>query len=336
MLTSLIAVLLLLGIGVACVISGAVGRAGGEETLSPPKRIVMLVVGLSALGVAYLVYSHPRSLVSASAERAPQSWNAMPSNPPESRGAPAADPDPDAAAAEAALATVSTGAAQLEAGTAGEPEAPAPTPAPAAEGDGEVSAAALAMEAELMRRRKGLPSLTAAVPEESAAEVAEAEPVPAPAVATASVAPPARNATSAPARRDAPVRADSGRSRATDSTPRRRSPVMSASRRPLPLNPLTIVIHNELGDRQQRETLSLVIEGKRVASFEITDAAPIIELPIRLPRPGLIHYKLEGESVQGRRQTLRGQGCISAVDGARFQVRRNPGSQRVFLESVSG
>ena len=52
--------------------------------------------------------------------------------------------------------------------------------------------------------------------------------------------------------------------------------------------------------------------------------------------PGLLHYRLEGEAVQGRRQTLRGQGCISAVDGALFHVRRNPGSQRVFLESTRG
>ena len=332
MLTSLIAVLLLLGIGVVCVISGAVGRAGGEETLSPPKRIVMLAVGLSALGVAYMVYSNPRSLVSSS-ERAPQSWNAMPSNPPESRGAPAADPD--AAAAADALATVSTGAAQLEAGTAAEPAEPAavePEPVPAADGGGEVSAAALAMEAELMRRRKGLPALASDRPQ-SPAVPAAAEPAQAPAVAAVPATPPPRRAAPAPARRNAVAGADGDGTRSPASA--RRAPVTPV-RRPLPLNPLTIVIHNELGERQQRETLSLVIEGKRVASFEITDAAPYIELPIRLPRPGLIHYKLEGESVQGRRQTLRGQGCISAVDGARFQVRCNPGSQRVFLESVSG
>lgn len=326
MLTSLIGVLLLLVVGVACVIAGAVGRAGGEEVLSPPKRLGMLVIGLSALGVAFLLYSNPRSL--GGSERVPQSWSSMPSNPPENRGT-VADPD---AATEAALASVGStaGLPSSEVSATPAPVASASAPA-AAGGDGEVSAAALAMEAELMRRRKGLPLLAGEPAREAPAPVAALEPEPAP---TAVPAPVTGRSSAAPAPRAPSARASSGDS--VRSPARSRDAVTGSTRRPLPLNPLTIVIHNELGDRQQRETLSLVIEGKRVASFEITDAAPIIELPIRLPRPGLIHYKLEGESVQGRRQTLRGQGCISAVDGARFQVRRNPGSQRVFLESVSG
>ena len=86
MLTSLIAVLLLLVIGFYAVFIGAVGRAGsGEAPLSAPRRLGMMVIGLAALGVAYLVYSHPSSLQSSA--RAPKSWSATtPSNPPETRG----------------------------------------------------------------------------------------------------------------------------------------------------------------------------------------------------------------------------------------------------------
>lgn len=333
MLTSLIVVLLLLSIGGYALFLALTGRIGSEEVLSPPKRIVMTLAGLVALGIAFVVYSNPRALF-ASAEQAPKSWNAMPSNPPETRGSTIAEAD---AAAEAALAnpaarTVTTdGAAPAAPAT---PAATAPTPVPAGDGDSdsEVSAAALAMEAELMRRRKGLPSLPgeperpAVVAQAQTGAGMDADPAPA---AAAPASAPSRSVAPTPARRESTARTDSGNRRSSGSATRSRRPIP-------PLEPLTIVIHNELGETQQRETLSLVIEGKRVASFEITDAAPIIALPIRLPRPGLIHYKLEGETVQGRRQTLSGQGCISATDGARFQVRRNPGSRRVFLESVSG
>lgn len=313
MLTSLIAVLLLLVIGFYTVFIGAVGRAGsGEAPLTAPRRLGMIVIGLAALGVAYLVYSHPRSLQSAS--RAPASWNAMPSNPPETRGDEADEPGaPASGVAETEAPAEADGGPAVQA----TPPTPAVAESAPAEGEGSASAAALAMEAELMRRRRGLAPVAGESQAPAPALIAEAPPAPATRPAAES-----RSGT-------APAPKSAGRS----SVPRRAT---APTRAVGPLQPLTIVIHNELGDRQQREKLSLTIEGKRVASFEITDAAPSIELPIRLPRPGLVHYRLEGESVQGRRQSLSGQGCISAVDGARFHVRRNPGSRRVFLESTSG
>lgn len=324
MLTSLIAVLLLLVIGFYAVFIGAVGRAGnGEAPLSAPRRLGMMVIGLAALGVAYLVYSHPSSLQSSA--RAPKSWSAAtPSNPPETRG--------DVASVEAA-----TAADPAAADNAGPEAAPAPstasaepTPIPPAEGDGEVSAAATAMEAELLRRRQGLPRL----PQEPETPAVVAAPAKAEAETVATATAAASAPVAAPSRTANPARSSTGSTRATARTG---GSATRATTRPLgPARPLTIVIRNELGDRQESERLSLVIEGKRVASFEITDVAPVIELPVDLPRPGLLHYKLEGESVQGRSQTLRGQGCISAVDGALFHVRRNPGSQRVFLESTRG
>lgn len=311
MLTSLIAVLVLLVIGFYALYIGAVGRAGnGEAPLTPPRRLGMLLIGLVALGVAFMVYSHPSSLQSAST--APKSWNTQPVS---------AQQDPaDAATEQAANATAADGdspapAAAAEGAAAPEPVAESkPVPKPAStEAEGGVSAAALAMEKELLRRRQRLPGGES---ESALAAEVVAEAAPAAVTTPASAAPATRTAR-----------------RKTGSTSNRyRAPEPWLG----PAQPLTIVIHNELGETQQRERLSLLIEGKRVASFEISDAEPVIELPIRLPRPGLLHYRLEGESVQGRRQALSGQGCISAIDGARFQVRRSPGSRRVFLESTRG
>ena len=316
MLTSLIAVLVLLVIGFYALYIGAVGRAGtGEAQLTPPRRLGMMLIGLAALLVAFLVYSRPSSLQSASS--APKSWNAQPSSLQQDPG--------DAATEQAANATVAEGdspvpAAAVEAPARPEPVAelkPAPKPV-GAETDGGVSSAALAMEKELLRRRQRLPGVEGESPM-AAGIVAESKPA-------ATLPPPAGSPAPAPATK-------ASRPAATTTSSRRyRAPEPTLG----PAQPLTIVIHNELGETQQRERLSLLIEGKRVASFEISDAAPVIELPIRLPRPGLLHYRLEGESVQGRRQALSGQGCISAIDGARFQVRRSPGSRRVFLESTRG
>ncbi|MDP3859540.1 MAG: hypothetical protein Q8Q73_17425 [Stagnimonas sp.] len=318
MLTSLIAVLVLLVIGFYALYIGAVGRVGnGEAPLTPPRRLGMMLIGLVALVVAFMVYSHPSSLQSASS--APKSWNAQPASPQQDPG--------DAATEQAANATAAEGESPTPAAAAETPAGPEPVaegkPAPkpksaSVETEGGVSAAALAMERELLRRRQRLPGIEGELP--MAAEVvAESKPA-------ATLPPPAGSPAPAPATK-------ASRPAATTTSSRRyRAPEPTLG----PAQPLTIVIHNELGETQQRERLSLLIEGKRVASFEITDAAPVIELPIRLPRPGLLHYRLEGESVQGRRQALSGQGCISAIDGARFQVRRAPGSRRVFLESTRG
>lgn len=316
MLTSLIAVLLLLVVGFYAVFIGAVGRASaGEMPMSVPRRLGVSGIGLAALGVAYLVYSHPNSLQSGAG--VPKSWSATPSNPPEDRGNMAS------ASGSGSSEPVLSASAVAEPSPA-QSTAPTPTPVPmpvaaSDAGDGQMSAAAAAMDAELLRRRQGLPALTEAPVGGEPVEAAPAAPASTPREPAPAVTPdvPARVATARPATRTTTARRPS-------------TPKLG------PAQPLTIVIRNELGERQQSERLSLLIEGKRVASFEVTDLMPVIELPIDLPRPGLLHYRLEGETVQGQRQTLRGQGCISATDGARFEVRRTPGSQRVFLESSRG
>ena len=100
--------------------------------------------------------------------------------------------------------------------------------------------------------------------------------------------------------------------------------------------PLLMHVHNTLGRDQQREQLTLMIEGKRVADIEVDDFAPEASIAIELPRPGLLHYRLEGVSEDDRTMRLVGEGCIRVRDGARFAVRRKDGSRKVFLEQQSG
>lgn len=341
MLTSLIAVLVLLVIGFYAATIAVIGRAGvGEAKLLRSRRLALGLAGVSALALAYMIYSHP--LGSDDPLNRPSAWAAK-APPPAERASTAAAVDaakPVAAPAAAeATAKAPSPPPPVEAAatlaTSAAPGEPRSIPPPAsAETESSLSASAAAMEAEMRRRRQSMPTLAEepAQPVVTSRVLAEPAAIPSapaktpakvPAAVVAPVAPPARRSVSAPLATPPVV------SRAAVVRPR------VASAAPLAYAPLTIVIHNQLGAAQQSERLALSIEGKRVASFEITEAAPAIALPIRLPRPGLLHYRIEGESRQGERLSLQGEGCISATEGARFEVRRRGSdSRQVFLESV--
>lgn len=348
MLTSLIAVLVLLVIGFYAATIAAVGRAAvGEAQLSRSRRLALALAGVSALGLAYAIYRHPIGSGDPLTQASASNWTAptapLPRDSQVAAEMAADRPTPEAPAHEsapvsepAAQSTAAAPAAVSEPSAVAVAESPAEAPRsippsePAA--SPELSASAAAMEAELLRRRQGLATLPG---EPAPAAFAAPEPAVRAAPATPAVTRPAPAA--APVAKTAPAaRVSEPRAAPKASAPavaRARSPGIA----PLGYAPLTILIHNQLGAVQQSERLALLIEGKRVASFEITEAAPSIALPIRLPRPGLLHYRIEGESMQGRRLGLQGEGCIRAVDGARFQVRRrNSDSRQVFLETVNG
>lgn len=346
MLTSLIAVLVLLVIGFYAATIAAVGRAGaGEAQLSRSRRLALALAGVSALGLAYAIYRHPIGSGDPLTQANASAWSAAPAQtlPRSSEvaaemAAETAQPAEPPAAAEAPRAADPAPAAPAPVENAEPPEPVIATrepPAAAAPAPG-LSASAAAMEAELLRRRQGLSALPGE-PEPTA--FAASEPVAKPAPAAAAVASPSAVVEGAPAAKAAPApapRVATRRAPTTVASPRA-APVSIPSPPRLGYAPLTILIHNQLGAAQQSERLALLIEGKRVASFEITEAAPSISLPIRLPRPGLLHYRIEGESQQGGRLGLQGEGCIRAVDGASFQVRRRGSdSRQVFLETVNG
>ena len=315
MLITLIAVLVLLGAGSYAVLVGATGRAGSGAAplLGPGRRIGMLAAGVTALALAYAVYNSPRTLFGDQLRSSNVQSNS--SLPPETRG--------DAAvqlAGLAANATVEPKAPADTAAPAAEPvttaataavvAAPTETPAASESASGGLSAGAAAMEAEAAARlRRPAATVTETLvpvqPESAPLAAASTEP-------TAVVAVTRRGTSGTSARRSA--------------TTYRRSRMQASG-------PLTIRIRNELGSRQHSERLALSIEGKRVAGFEIDSAAPFIELPIKLPRPGLLHYRLEGDTDQADGLRLRGEGCIEVSDGKLYTVRRNPGSRKVFLET---
>lgn len=312
MLLSLISVLILLVIGFYAFWLGIVGRVAANQgpELSIAGRAVVLGIGVLALGIAYTVYS--RSDTSSFSEVA-SSPPAMPSNPPESRGSePAAAPAETAAAEEAAPAPASSETAPdsetpAETETA-EKTAAEPEPLPESESKG-LSAAAARMEAEALRPRRS--SMAAAEP---VAEPAVRESVPATTVVTVE-----KRAVG-----EAAPRSKNTRSTSTRSTSGRRGG-----------QPLLLHVHNSLGRDQAREQLTLSIEGLAVADIEVDGSRPSVAVAVPLPRPGLLHYRLEGVSEDGGTTLLRGEGCIRVKDGARFAVRRQAGSRKVFLEQQS-
>ncbi|ROH86457.1 hypothetical protein ED208_15585 [Stagnimonas aquatica] len=346
MLTSLIAVLVLLVIGFYAATIAAVGRAGvGEAQLPRSRRLALALAGVSALGLAYAIYRHPIGSGDPLTQASAGNWTA-PAAPLPKDGQlaaemaadrptpelPAPEPAPVSEPAAQPAAAAPAAVSEPSAVAVAEPPVEAPRSIPPAEpaASPELSASAAAMEAELLRRRQGLTTLPGE-PEPAAFAAPE------PAVRAASATPVVTASAPAPAVKMTPAAPAS----APRAAPKAAAPVVARSRSPgvAPLGyaPLTILVQNQLGAVQQSERLALLIEGKRVASFEITEAAPSISLPIRLPRPGLLHYRIEGESIQGQRIGLQGEGCIRVVEGARFQVRRRGSdSRQVFLETVNG
>lgn len=343
MLGTLLIVLILIAAGVAVLMIGITGSVSGTS-LSAGKRLAMLAVGIGTLALAYYLYRQPEQ---ASPFSANKGWNAMPSTPPENRGAAAQESVSEAAAprvstgkpAEPVVAEATAEAAPDAPADAPKAEplaapavassAPASSPAPA-DGSGLSASAAeieAAQQSSSTRRTPREELVSAEAPASAESPVSRV----APAQAAADSEP---AAVARPARRPSSNRAVAGERRYRSSFPDPRSSGFSAE--VYSAGALTIHIRDELGERQTRERLHLMIEGKRVASFTVDEDQPGIRLPVPLPRPGLLHYRLEGEARGEGRTYLVGEGCIEALDGARFEVRRHPGSRRVFLESSSG
>jgi len=327
MLLSLISVLVLLVIAFYAVWIGATGRVGGNEgaELTVGGRALVIGFALVAFGAAYAVYSHPRSEGLLAASSVP----ATPSNPPESRGLKVAettilDPGVDAdatpaagrdAASESGAGKVTAEAvAESQAGEAAPAKVPvaAASPVVASEEAEGLSAGAALLEAQALRSRRPLPETAPVV-----ASPASKTSAPLPSAATtrlAAVDQPTPARVSKPAPRSS-TRSGSGRTR-----------VASA--------PLTLHVHNALGASQQREQLTLSIEGLAVADIEVDGSRPAVSVAVPLPRPGLLHYRLRGLSEGDDTLQLAGEGCIRVRDGARFVVRRKEGSRKVFLEQL--
>ena len=317
MLLSLISVLALLVVGFYAFWLAFVGRVANEgPELSIVGRAVVLGIGVLALGIAYWVYSNPKAGSFSELASVPQ---AMSSNPPESRGSePAAVPPeapPEAVAAVEETPASASSQAEPNAEPKVEPKAEeVPTPvAKAAEPEQPVesesnglSAAAARLEAEALRPRRAAMAAT-----EPVAEPAERESMP----TTVVVAQKRVAAEPLP------------RSKSTRSASITRS--TSTNRRG---QPLLLHVHNSLGRDQAREQLTLSIEGLAVADIEVDGSRPSVAVAVPLPRPGLLHYRLEGVSEEDGTTVLRGEGCIRVKDGARFAVRRQAGSRKVFLE----
>lgn len=321
MLWPLIVVLVLLAVGFYALSIGVTGRVsvGEGPELTAPARLLTVVIALIAFVAAYLVYQRPRDELSDADQVA-----AMPSIPPATRGSepvpPPAEPvaaqEPDEEAEPAAEVPAEREmAAEDEAEEQPEPA----TKVSAAAADPSLSTAAAALEERARQRRSRRAAAPVAMPvAEPMDEVQEEE--------VAAVAEP--RAASAKPRQTAAA------STREPAAPRRKAAV--APRRVVRGGPLLLHVSNALGRDQQREQLTLLIEGKVVAEIEVDDYRPDAAVAIELPRPGLLHYRLEGVSENQRSTRLVGEGCIRVNDGSRYVVRRKDGSRRVFLEAATG
>lgn len=323
MLLTLVSVLVLLVIGFFALWIFATGRVSTaeEQELTLGGRIIVLGVALVSFVAAYSLYQKPESAAGPAA--------VMSSKSPDSRGAEAVLPTAmDTAATPATDATPEAMEESIEdeepeevelADAASKPE-PESQPEPAA----VAPAATPASEppaAEVVSKVSGISQSAMQREADAAKPQAQRE---APVVVTRRAAEPV-------------VMTEPPKARRRVQPPVARAPrISSAARRSEASGPVLLHVHNSLGRRQQREQLTLSIEGLPVADIEVDSSQPSVAIAVPLPRPGLLHYRLEGVSEQGGAMQLVGEGCISVRDGARFVVRRREGSRKVFLEAASG
>lgn len=299
MLLLLISVLALLVVAFFALWVGVVGRVSNEgPELSVAGRGLAVVIALVAFGGAYAIYQFPvgsSAGVTTAATPAVAISTAMSSAPPDSRGQPVEESG-EAVSTELLMAPEPGPDEAMELSQVSEPQSASPAPAQAANELPSVDAEALSPSAAALESR----SLDRAQPSRVPAE-------PAPAALPTSL----------------PATAEEAETLLVGPTKR--------SRR----YPLLLHVHNQLGEDQQREQLTLLIEGKTVARIGVDDANPKAAVAVPLPRPGMLHYRLEGFSVGSGKTELLGHGCIKVRDGSRYRVRRTADGRGVFLEAAS-
>jgi len=299
MLLSLISVLVLLVIAFFALWVGVVGRVSSNEgpELSIPGRALVFVIALVAFGAAYAVYQHPVDQ-SGVVVQTPVAV-ATPSTPPDSRGEPVVE-------SEEAVSTELLMAPEPGA-TADEAEPELPTDEPVAVAARTPSASPVAVD----ERRDDALSPSAA------------------ALETRALQPGRRIASDETVFAEAPARTIAETVAAGKADSEVIGPAKRSRRYPLLLH-----VQNQLGPDQEREQLTLRIEGKTVARIAVDDDNPRTSVAVPLPRPGLLHYRLEGFSEASGKTELLGHGCIKVRDGSRYAVRRAADGRRVFLEAA--
>ncbi len=296
MLLSLISVLVLLVIAFYAVWVAAMGRVQGNEgpELSLGSRVMVGGVAVLALGLAYAVYSHPSSKPLVTAATA----ISRPSTPPDSRGSPplpAADPIIAGPTLDEPLAD------EAMAPAVEDEKGQAPEAAPEVETAETTQSSEPAENADL--------SAAALALEDAALRPRRTLPAPKAAAMPATAAEVSADTTTA-----APAHSSTGR-------------------RGKGRKPLTLHVSNALGSDQDSERLTLRIEGKTVAEMQVDSRRPAVDVAVPLPRPGKLHYRLEGVSEANGRNRVVGEGCIWVQDGSRYTVRRKDGSRKVYLQA---
>lgn len=306
MFTSLIVIFILLAIGLAALLVALTGRATDQApALSTSKRAALIGVGLVAWLGAFYMYIKPQSGDEGTATAL--SWG-------------------DARRSETPVSLRESPTLNRESGA----------------DNTTLSPSAAAMEASADRRiEPALPEKLVQIGSDGdvIAEPAEAEVVrtpPKPASTTA-VLVPVPQQTSLPQLTGTPTITRP----VVAAAPRNYAPRPAKPRAPRPSQPVapgkgtTIHILNSLGEDETQERLTLAIEGRPLANFEVNTAKPNVHVPLVLPRPGKLHYTLTGTSLRDGYVRLAGKGCIEMTHQSSYEVRRTEDGSQLYLARVA-
>jgi hypothetical protein len=327
MFTSMIAIIVLGGAGLAALLTALTGRTAEQAALTSGKRLSLLILGILAWVSAVLVYARSNQDPAAGNSLA-KAWSGS-----SNRQAPAAvslqNQDLGRRIPETPIATLAAKPADAD------PSDDTLSPSAAAleqqaEVEAEIEPALPEQLVQVSGTEKPLSAPIVAAPESVARQPARLIATPLPRYSATYAAPTTTDL--APVRRNA--------STAVASVPRKPRPVAPKKPKPLPeqianSKGTTIHILNTLGADETQEKLTLSIEGRPLANFEVNTAKPSVHVPLVLPRPGVLNYTLSGTSLRDGYTRVAGKGCIEMTNQSSFEVRRVNGSDELYLHRVA-
>lgn len=104
-------------------------------------------------------------------------------------------------------------------------------------------------------------------------------------------------------------------------------------------DPIEFTIHDQLGENEVSEQVTILLDGRRVGTLTISEEYPDAMISVTVPQTGRYSYTAEATTAfvfDGERHQVigAGQGTINVKPGKSFDLRGSPSSNNTLLISL--
>jgi hypothetical protein len=101
-------------------------------------------------------------------------------------------------------------------------------------------------------------------------------------------------------------------------------------------DPIDFTIHDQLGENEVSEQVTILLDGRRVGTLTVTEEYPDAMISVSVPQTGRYSYTAEATTafnIDGERHDVigAGQGTINVKPGKSFDLRGSPNSNNTLL-----